>query len=75
MAEFAGNGTVGASDLLAEGGFNQFVNSRPPFVRAIPGILAMPVGRSDIGMLYLVPSVGSVGGAVRGDEPSLTLLR
>lgn len=73
--DFDFNGSVGVSDLLAEGGINQFVNSQQPFARATPWILAMPVGRADIGMLYLVRSVASVGGAVPADERSSTLLR
>ncbi len=56
-------------DLLAEGGINQFVNSQQPFARATPWILAIPVGRADIGMLCLVRS------AVPADERSSTSLR
>jgi len=36
-------------DLLAEGGINQFVNAQQPCARATPLILAMPLGRADIG--------------------------
>ena len=75
LASLDGNGSVGASDLLAEGGINEFVNSQQTFARATPWILAMLVGRADIGMLYLVRSVGSVGGALLANKRSSTLLR
>ncbi len=74
LASLDGNDTVGVSDLLAADGISQFVNSQQPFACAIARSLAMPVGRADIGMLYLVRNVGSVGGAAPADECSSTLL-
>ena len=58
------DGSIGTSNFPSEGGIDQFVNSQQPFARATPWILAMPVGRADIGMLYLVRS------AVPADERS-----
>ena len=75
FASLEGHGSVGASDLLTEGGISQFVDSQQPFAWATPRILAMPVVRSDMGILYLVRNVASVGGAVPADERSSTLLR
>ena len=75
FASLDGRGSVGGPDLLAAGGISQFVNSQQPFACAIPRILAMPVGRADIGMLYLVRNLGSVGGVAPTDERSSTLLR
>ena len=51
FAPLDGNDTVGVSDLLAADGISQFVNSQQPFAWATPRILAMPVGRADIGTL------------------------
>lgn len=75
FASLDGRGSVGRPDLLAAGGIIQFVNSQQSFACATPRIHAMPVGRADIRMLYLVRNVGSVGGAVSTDERSSTLLR
>ncbi len=75
FASFDGTGSVGGTDLRAAGGISQFVNSQQPFACVTARILAMPVGRADIGMLYLVRNVGSLGRAVPADERSSTLLR
>ena len=75
FASLEGRGSVGGPDLLAAGGISQFVNSQHPFAWANPRILAMPVVRSDMGILYLVRNVGSVRGSVPADERSSTLLR